>query len=61
MEICRGVLVIPEDPKPYETPEIPLYLGRGPAFGDGRHPTTRSAARLMRELDWQQKLVWDVY
>jgi ribosomal protein L11 methylase PrmA len=60
VEICRGVLLIPEDAHPFEPPEIPLYLGRGPAFGDGRHPTTRSVARLMRDLPWEQQLVWDV-
>ncbi len=60
VEICRGVLLIPEDSKPYNAPEIPLFLGRGPAFGDGRHPTTRSAARLIREMSWDNEVVWDV-
>ena len=50
VSICPGVLLIPEDPVAYAEPEIPIYLGRGPAFGDGRHPTTRSAAVLMRDL-----------
>ena len=60
VELCPDVWIIPEEPAPYNEPQIPLYLGRGPAFGDGRHPTTRSAARLMRKLDWQNELVWDV-
>lgn len=60
VSLCNDVLVIPEDPADHEPPPIAIHLGRGPAFGDGRHPTTRSAARLMRPFPWSGHRVWDV-
>ncbi|TVR41615.1 MAG: methyltransferase domain-containing protein [Planctomycetota bacterium] len=61
VELCPGVWVIPAASSE-QPPDngIPLRLAAGPAFGDGRHPTTRAAARLMAKIDWSAARVWDV-
>lgn len=44
-------LITDDMPAPSQA-DICIPLRSGPAFGDGRHPTTRIAARMMQPVPW---------
>ena len=59
-ELCPGVWVDPHGRLPAGQASMVLRLPPSLAFGDGHHPTTRLAARLLMQLEVSGRPVLDV-
>lgn len=60
IELAPGVWIDPRDRLPPPRGELRLAIPPSPAFGDGSHPSTRLAARLILDLDLAGRRVLDL-
>jgi ribosomal protein L11 methylase PrmA len=59
-ELAPGWWVDPRPDGSVAEANIHIRLPPGPGFGDGHHPTTGNAVRLMQQLDWHGTQVLDL-
>ncbi len=59
IRLADALVLYPCDP-PAQSDDMIVHVPAGPAFGDGRHPTTQMLARYIMSMDCQDKTFLDL-